>query len=95
MKLFLKELSLKQSPIIMTEGGLEDSHRRELTLLKTFPRCRASFLCDELLSCSTSEHRGRNPLTAPVLLITLRCMHLTCILIAKLRTVEIPKEYRK
>ena len=96
MKLFPKELSLKQSPIIMREGGLEESHSPELTLLQTFPRCRASFLCDELLGCSISKHRRRrNPLTAPVLLTTLRCIHLTCILIAKLRTVEISEEYRK
>lgn len=32
MKLFPKELSLKQSPTIMREGGLQESHSAELTV---------------------------------------------------------------
>lgn len=96
VKLFPKEQSLKQSPIIMTEGGLEYSLGTEATSLKTFPRCRASFIYDELVSCCTSKHRSKkNPLTVPVLLITSRRIHLTYMLIAKLRAVEILEEYRK
>lgn len=89
MKLFPKEWSLKESPIILTEGGLEYSHETELTFLKTFPRCRASFIYDELVSCSPSKHRrNKNPLTLTVLLTTARCIHLTYILMAKLRTED-------
>lgn len=70
MKLFPKEWSLKQSPIIMTEGGLEYSHGTELTFLKTFPRCSASFIYDELVSCSPSKHRRKkNPLTVQCFLL--------------------------